>query len=196
MRFAFILSLLASFHLFGDIVDQSAASFELREKKRTDVFEFPGEYANLKNINIDATRKKKVEFYLNGDYPLLKTVNYEGGFGVLKGELTGKFPQLTLVNFLCTSCNIDFDLSGQWEQNCEITVRGMKEDITLILPTNVGLVIHTKTSPSGKVIANHELKKKGWLGVLNKTYYNTLSETSDVVLTLHLETTDGRIILN
>ena len=36
-------------------------------------------------------------------------------------------------------------------------------------------------------------KKKGFFGVLNKTYRNALAETASVVLTLNIETSDGSI---
>lgn len=195
MRSALILFLFTVSPLFANTVDPSATSFELRGKQRVDVFDFPGVYAHLKNIDIDGTRKKKVELFLKGEYPLLESIEYEGGFGTLKGALTGKFPLLESVNFLCKNCAMDFDLTGDWEQNCHIVIQGLKEDITLTLPKNVGLVIHTKTAPKGKVINQCDLKKKGWLGILNKTFYNEASETEDLVLTLDIITTDGRIIL-
>lgn len=196
MPYALLFCLLTFSSLFANPVDPSSTSFALRkEKERVDLFDFPGEYAHLKNIDIDAIRKKKVEISLKGEYPLLESINYEGGFGTLKSALTGKFPLLQSVNFLCKSCAMEIDLAGSWEQSCHIVIHGMKEDITLTLPKDIGLVVHTKTAPKGKVINECDLKKKGWFSLLNKTYYNESSTSSDLVLTLEIETTDGCIIL-
>lgn len=178
-------------------VDRSASSFQMRQmKQRVDTFDFSGAFPNLENIDIDARKNKRVDFDLSGDYPQLTSVNYEGSFGFLKGKLTGNYPLLNSVNILCTSCAMQLDLIGDWKQSCLITIRGTKEDIALTLPEGVGLVIHTKTSPSGKVVAKDGLKKQGWFKIWKKTYQNELAETAPVVLTLDIETTDGKIILN
>lgn len=197
MQHLILALLLFSTSVFPVPVDHSARSFEMHQKRRqrVDRFDFSGPFPNLENIDIDARRKKCVEFDLSGDYPLLTTLNYEGSFGRLTGNLTGDFPQLSFVNLLCTSCAMELDLTGNWQKNCEINIRGQKEDLVLKLPENVGLIIHTKTGVSGKVIPSENLKKKGFFHILNKTYYNELAETAPVVLTLHIETTDGKIIL-
>jgi len=161
-----------------------------------DRFDFSGEFPNLTNIDIDARRKKCVEFDLSGEYPLLTSVNYEGSFGFLKGDLTGNFPCLTLVNLFCTSCAMTLDLTGEWQRSCQINIRGQKEDVAIILPEGVGLIIKTKTSPAGKVFAKDGLKKQGWYKVWKKTYHNQLAETAPIVLTLDIETSEGNIILN
>lgn len=177
-------------------IDSSASSFTTRqEKKRVDVYDFSGAFHQLENIDIDAKRKKRVELYLTGEYPNLETVIYEGSFGSLKGELTGHFPKLTSVDILCTSCAMNFDLIGKWEKSCEINIRGMKEDIYLTLPKDIGIIVRTHVGARGRVFAG-DLKKKGWLGVLNKTYRNPLAETADIVLTINVETSDGNIYLN
>ncbi|MCH9625492.1 MAG: hypothetical protein S4CHLAM123_06670 [Chlamydiales bacterium] len=177
--------------------DRSSSSFELRKnKQRVDTFDFPGEFPLLENIDIDAKRKKIVEFNLNGDYPILETLNYEGGFGRLTGDLTGNLPCLSLVNFLCSNCAMTLDLSGLTQTSCEVNITGMKENIILKLPEDVGLVVHTRTSPKGKVMVRKGLKKQGWTGILKKTYTNELVETAPVVLILNIELTEGRIILN
>jgi len=162
--------------IFSDLraekVDPSASSYELREKSkfRTDVFDFSGAYPNLENIDIDARRKKRVEMLLTGDYPLLEKVNYEGSFGNMIGKFTGSFPKLTLVNFLSSSAAMEIDLTGEWKQSCEINVRGSTGNISLTLPKDVGVIVHTKTGTSGKVV-NNGLTKKGW-GWTNKTFVN------------------------
>lgn len=196
MKYFLYLFLLAS-PLFAEHIDRQASSYQLRKiNQRVDKFDFSGDFPNLENIDIDARRKKRVEFNLSGDYPLLTSVNYEGTFGYLKGDLTGNYPLLTQVNLLCTSCAMQLDLTGEWKQSCQINIRGQKEDIVVKLPDTVGLIIHTKVSVNGKVIPKEGLKKQGWYHVLNKTYKNALAETAPIVLTLYIEATDGRIVLN
>src|SRR5687768_7027847 len=105
-RFIFSLWLILFFvpTLPAEHIDPSVSSFELRERKyRVDVFDFTGEYTLLENIDIDGRRKKRVEMFLTGAYPLLEKVNYEGSFGSVIGKLTGSFPKLAIVNFLCSS---------------------------------------------------------------------------------------------
>lgn len=179
-------------------LDPNSRSFEMRppKKERVDVFDFAGKFLELENIDINARKKKNVEFYLTGDYPVLESVNYEGSFGVLSGKLTGNFPKLALINFICTSCAMDFDLGAKWQQSCEIHIQGADQDIVLDLPKDVGLVIHTRTGMKGKVIAPEGLKKKKWYSILNKTFENALVETAAVVLTIYVECGDGRIVLN
>ncbi len=175
--------------------DPSISTFkERKQTQRIDRYDFSGVFSNLENIDIDARRKKRVEFDLTGEYPLLETLNYEGGFGHLDAKLTGAFPILQVVNFLCTNCAMEFDLGGKWEQSCEINIRGLKEDVVITLPSDVGLVIHTKTSTRGKVIASDQLKKKGWIGFWNKTFIH--NPEAEVVLTLNVETSNGRIFFN
>jgi hypothetical protein len=165
------------------------------KKQRVDVYDFEGTYPELEHIHIDAKRKKNVVFHLTGEYPALARVNYEGSFGVLSGELTGVFPQLEMINFLCSNCAIDLDLTAQWSRCCEINIRGVDEDIVLILPKDVGLEISTKVALKGKVLPCEGLKKKGRLGILKKTYVNDLLETSPIVLKINIELAEGHIIL-
>jgi hypothetical protein len=200
MRYFLFIVLFLGFPLFAERItlDPNARSYEMHphKKERIDVFDFEGKYPDLENIDINARKKKYVEFYLTGDYPQLETLNYEGSFGILVGKLTGQFPKLSLVNIFCTNCAMKLDLAAEWQKSCEITIRGEDEDIYLTLPQNIGLVIHTKTGVKGKVIANESLKKKNRFGILKKTFENELAETSEVVLTLTIEAGEGRIILN
>lgn len=197
MKYVFLALLFLTTTVFAVPIDRSAKSYEMRKKnKRVDRFDFSGEFPNLENIDIDARRKKCVEVDLSGDYPLLSTINYEGSFGNLKSEFTGNYPCLALVNLFCTSCAMELDFTGNWQKSCQINICGQKEDIVLKLPEGVGLIINTKTSPSGKVFAKDGLKKQGWLKIWKKTYHNELVETADIVLTLNIETSDGNIILN
>ena len=178
-------------------LDPSARNFEMhpKSKERIDVFDFEGAFPDLENIDINARRKKNVEFYLTGSYPILESLNYMGSFGSLTGDLTGNFPKLALINFLCASCAMDLDLRSDWQQSCEIHIRGGNENIVLTLPKDVGLIIYTKTDLKGKVIPCEELKKTKRFALLNKSFQNELAETASVVLTIHIEAKDGRIIL-
>lgn len=177
--------------------DPSARSFESSQpkKQRVDVFDFEGVYPELEHINIDARRKKNVEFNLTGAYPALEMVNYEGSFGLLSGKLTGNFPQLAVINFLCSSCAMQLDLGAAWSRSCAINIRGADEDVVLTLPKDVGLEIHTKVGIKGKVIPCDGLKKKERLGILKKTYFNELAETCPIKLIINIELAEGRIIL-
>ncbi len=198
MKVLFLLLLLST-AVFAEnySADPSCRSFEMKERKkhRVDTFDFEGEYPDLENIDIDGRRKKNVEFYLTGEYPKLEKVNYEGAFGILEGHLTGTFPKLSKINFLCSSCAMKLDFRGEWAQSCAITITGAKEDISILLPKEVGLVIHTKTSAKGRVIPCEELKKKNKLGILNKNFENELASTASIVLTINIEVTEGSIIL-
>ncbi len=181
--------------LFALRIDPSSSTYESKEKKfRIDTFDFSGEYPNLENIDIDGRRKKRVEMDLSGEYPLLEKINYEGSFGNLIGKLTGSFPKLALVNFLCSSATMQLDLDGEWKQDCEVNIRGSTGNIELILPKDVGVIVHTKTDALGKVL-NSCLKKKGW-GFLEKTYVNDLYSTAPVKLTINIEVTKAKIFIN
>ncbi|MFZ0564954.1 MAG: hypothetical protein WAM28_02015 [Chlamydiales bacterium] len=193
MKSLFFLLLVSP--LWANPIDPSISSYEVQKKMQVEVYDFSGDFPNLKNIDIDARRKKRVEFILTGNYPLLEEITYEGGFGIFQGDLTGNFPNLSRISFLCTSCCMNFDLTGNWAKSCEINIRGMKENVIIKLPKEeVGIVVHTKTSAGRKVVVN-DLRKKGW-GILNKTFVNELYNEADVTLILNVETTEGSIILN
>jgi hypothetical protein len=198
IRFLFFLALIP-FPLFAErySIDPSSRTFEMRPcvKERVDVFDFAGCYPELKKIDIEARKKKNVEFILTGDYPTLETVTYEGSFGVLKGKLTGNFPLLDRMQFLCSQCAMDLDLTSQWQKSCVIRIKGADEKIVVTLPANVGLVVHTKTALKGKVLPREDLIKKNRFGVCNKTFENSLAETAPIVLTLYIEAGDGCISL-
>lgn len=198
-RHLFLLwMILTSFpFVYADKIDPSISSYEVKErvKYRVDVFDFEGDYPNLENIDIDARRKKRVELLLPGEYPLLEKINYEGTFGSLIGKLTGSFPKLSTVNFLCSSAAMQLDLTGKWCQDCEINIRGTTGNIVITLPKENGVIVHTKTSSTGKVV-NNGLRKKGW-GWLNKTFMNEQhGNDKDIQLVVNIEVTKAKIILN
>ncbi len=193
MKYLLILFLCAP--LLAVKIDPTVSSFEQREhKQRIDVYDFKGEYPDLEKIDIDGRRKKNVEIYLSGNYPLLKKITYDGGFGVLIGELTGDYPELRTVDIKCGDANMELDLRGKWHQSCTINIAGLKENISIDLPTDVGVIVNTKTKLRGKVISN-QMKKQGRLQIFNKTFHNDLVQTAPVVVTLNVDLTDGRIIL-
>lgn len=182
--------------LQADKIDPSTSSYEVREHKyRVDVFDFSGDYPKLENIDIDGKRKKRVEMLLTGDYPILERINYEGTFGSLIGKLTGSFPKLSAVNFLCSSAAMQLDLSGKWEHNCEVNICGTTGNIVVHLPKDIGVIVHTKTGTTGKVV-NNVFRKKGW-GWLNKAYVNEhFGDESVPQLVINIEVTKAKIILN
>lgn len=190
----FLLSILLCTSLLANDVDRSVTSFERREKQRIDHFDFSGEWPNIEVIDIDATRKKRVEIDLTGHYPLLEKIHFEGGFGLLNGAITGQFPKLTTINFLCGSSAMTLDFRAKWTQSCEINVRGMKENINITLPAEVGLVVMTKVGARGHVYVEG-LKKKGF-GLLNKHYKNALADRAEIVLYVNIEATDGNIFVH
>lgn len=181
-------------HAFAEGPDRTASSFDQRKKLRIDAFDFSGAWPNLENIAIDGKRKRRVEIDLTGKYPLLESISYEGGFGTLSADLTGEFPLLETVDFVCGASKMTFDLRSEWQRNCTINIGGRTEDITLLLPTDVGLVVNTKVGAAGKVIVEG-LKKRG-MGILKKKYDNGLVETAEIVLQINVETSGGRIILS
>ncbi|MEG1542267.1 MAG: hypothetical protein RRZ67_02475 [Victivallaceae bacterium] len=131
--------------------DTSIQSFSGKSEFYTEEMDFSGIYPHLENINIDATRKKRVELNLSGSYPVLKTVFYRGSFGTLAVNACGDLPVLENASFLCSSCHLLLDLSGQWSKSASITVKNENEDIRLIFPADIGVIVRTTTGLKGKV---------------------------------------------
>lgn len=185
--------LLLTVSLFAVEIDPSAKSFEQRQQKyQVEVYDFVGLYPNLEHIDIDAKRKKRVEFNMKGSYPVLQDIVYEGGFGTLKGELTGEFPALQTASFLCGNTAMTFNLKGNWSQSCLFTFRGMKEPLTLQIPDHVGVIAHVNTKIGAK-ISPGPLKKKGWWKLSHRTYQNELAEAAPVVLTFYIDVADAPV---
>ncbi|NGX45592.1 MAG: hypothetical protein K940chlam2_00748 [Chlamydiae bacterium] len=193
MRYLFLFLLFSTTSVFALRIDPSTSSFEQREKKYIDTFDFSGSYEKLENIDIDARRKKRVELLLTGEYPALESINYEGSFGSLSGKLLGSFPELSKVVFACSSATMDLDLSGEWKQDCEINIASPKGEIVLTLPKNVGIIVHAKRQPLGTILVEG-LQKKG-MGWMNKTYINSEYGENPITLTLNLVVTEGKIVL-
>ena len=191
-----LLIFLLSASLFGDSSSHDIRSYEAGKKPKVhvDAYDFSGSYPQLENIAIDASRQMRVTMDLSGEYPLLKKINYEGTFGSLVGTLTGHFPLLEEISFLCSSTAIKLNLKGTWEKNCTVNLIGGRGDVELILPKNVGVVINTKVGIKGRVI-NRAFEKKG-RGILKKTYINPEQENAPIQLTFNIEMGEGRVILN
>jgi hypothetical protein len=191
----FFFILLCTASLWAERADPTARTFERRVPLQKEVYDFSGDYPELEKIDIDATRKMRVEVSMTGNYPLLERILYEGGFGTLNGKLTGHFPNLTTIEFLCGSCAMDFDLRGRWEKSCTLRFCGRDENIILKLPSDIGIRIHTKTGLEGKVIVEAPLTKEGFFAIWSKRYSNELAETASIVLDLEVITGKGHIIL-
>ncbi len=192
-----LFSLLFVGTLVGGEADRSIRAFEEKvpQKRKIDTYDFSGDYPELSTVEIDARRKKNVEVLLNGEYPVLEEVVYEGSYGKLVGDLTGYFPRLSSVSIACGSAKMEIDLRGVFEKSCEIYIRGLKEEVVLSLPEGVGLVVHTHNTPGIPVVNRSDLKKKGWFGFTKKTFQNPLAKEAPVVLTIYIETTNGAITL-
>lgn len=182
--------------VFGLRVDPNSSSFSQREKKRVEVYDFTGDYPNLSDIDIDARKKINVELLLSGNYPLLKKIHFEGGFGAIKGALTGQFPHLDSIIITCTDAFLDLDLCANWERPCEINIT-CTGDVTLKLPKDVGLFVTIKTAtPFEKIRNNHPTlyKRKGVL--LQKIFLTPSTDTTPRPLTINLTSDRGIITLN
>ncbi len=163
--------------------------FNSREEFYTENMDFTGSFPELKTIDIDARRQKRVALKLVGDYPVLEKIQYEGTFGYLVGSLTGSFPALENVQYLCSACSINLDLTGIWEKSCRIVIKNCVEPIVLKLPKDIGVIITTKTAMKGKVKAIGLEKKRSHLR--KKVFVNSLFLTSPVVLNIEVETVKG-----
>jgi len=191
--FCFLVSL-SSLH--ANTPDRAARSYVEQPKKyRVDTYDFSGVYPNLENIDINARKKKHVKFDLSGEYPVLETVEYEGSFGLFDGKLTGFYPNLKFATFSMTNSLMDFDLRGKWQRSCEINISGTDRDVTLYLPSDIGISVEAHTGLKGSVHAPAEFKKRGWLPFAKKVYENELVETADVVLHITVSTGDGHVYL-
>lgn len=151
--------------------------------------DFSGSFPELKAIDIDARRQKRVALHLAGDYPCLEKIQYEGTFGCLTGTLTGVFPVLESMQYFCTTCSINLDLTGTWEKSCHIVIKNRGEPIVLKFPKDIGVIVKTKTAVKGKVKAVGLEKKKGHLKT--RIFTNSLFPESPVVLNVEIETVQG-----
>lgn len=184
--FLFFFSLLISLSgPIGAATDKNASSFEYQEKKHVDRFDFSGNFPNLENIDIDATKKYRVEMTLDGNFPLLEEIRYLGSFGDLKVKMTGTFHALTNADFSVASSNSKFDLRGTYQKHCTIRIASTRGNMTIIVPKDVGYVLTTHIGPKGRVVT--DLKQKGF-GWLERRYENDLQEK---MITLSLETKEG-----
>nr|WP_231881970.1 hypothetical protein [Candidatus Chlamydia sanziniae] len=163
------------------------------ERFHIDRFNFSGYFPDMESMEIEAQYKKRVEFDVTGDFPKLESIVYKGSFGYLRAKFKGHYPCLTLLNFLCTSCKMDMDFRGDWLQSGSITIRNEEEPIVLLLPKNVGVIVHTTTSLKGKVCIEGSFVKQG-RGIWNKTYHNSSVGSSPVTLVFHVRSSGSGTI--
>ncbi|EPP35339.1 putative lipoprotein [Chlamydia ibidis] len=163
------------------------------ESFHVDKFDFSGKFPELEVMEIRAERKKRVHFDASGEFPELETITYKGSFGYLKAKVTGNYPKLSSMTIDCTSCKMDIDCRGIWSRSAHIFIHNISEPINIILPKDVGVVVHTKVSTGGKVAVQGDLIKKG-RGIWAKTYLNSLANTSAIVLTFEVNSDAGGII--
>jgi hypothetical protein len=195
MRPLLFLLIFCALPLFAERIDESCSTFDNSEKPlyRVDTFDFTGEYPDLKKIEIDAKKKMRVEVLLSGIYPALRSIRYDGTFGALNGKLTGVFPNLEQIALLCGSTSMNLDFTGQWEKSCTILITAATGDLNIKIPSDVGIVVDTKTGIKSKVVVKEsDLKKEGY-GVVNKRYMNEIAESCPVVLHFTVALREGTV---
>lgn len=163
------------------------------EKFYIDRFNFSGEFPDMETMEIHAQRKKRVHLDASGDFPKLESIVYNGSFGSLRAKLTGNYPELTSLVFVCSSCKMDLDFRGQWQKNTTISVSNESEPLTLTLPKDVGVIVHTKVSTKGKVVLEGDFEKRG-RGIWNKTYHNSLVGVVPITLVFEVYSGSGGVI--
>ncbi|AHK63799.1 hypothetical protein [Chlamydia avium] len=164
------------------------------EQFHIDRFNFSSSFPDMETMEIYAQRKKRVHFDVSGDFPRLVSIAYHGSFGFLRGKLTGNYPELTTLEFSCSSCKMDLDFRGTWYKNTFITINNESEPVTLVLPRDVGVIVHTTVSTKGKVIVEGDLVKRG-RGIWKKTYCNSLIDLSPVTLVFNVHSRSGGAII-
>ncbi|WP_213318705.1 hypothetical protein [Chlamydiifrater volucris] len=185
--------------LFGDIVAgrdlnvgvfRNSQNFSYGEEELyVERFDFSGKYPDLQDIDIDARRNKRVFLDCSGQFPLLKTISYEGTFGVLNGNFTGNYEALDYLSIRCTSCKINLSFEGLWKKDAVVNIRNRSEPICLRLPKTVGVIVQTRTSFGGKVNISQEYRQRK-KGFRNKVFYNELAGTFPTI-TFDIQTCDG-----
>lgn len=160
------------------------------EKFFVDAFDFSGEYPEMETIEIHAQRKKRVTLDVSGNFPKLESIVYQGSFGLLQAQMTGTYPELSSLTMQCTACKMQMDFRGEWKQNAFITASNEQEPMIVILPKNVGVVVHTKTTFKGKVYVEGDYTKQG-RGIWNRVYHNPLVGISPITLTFTLHSDGG-----
>ncbi|WP_213358061.1 hypothetical protein [Chlamydiifrater phoenicopteri] len=169
---------------------RTAKNFSYGEEElHIERFDFSKKYPELQDIEIDAKRNKRVFLDCSGQFPLLKTISYEGTFGVLNGTFTGNYESLDYVSICCTSCKINLTFDGTWRKNAYVNICNRSEAICLRLPKTIGVIIQTHTSFGGKVNISPEYfqTKKG---LRNKSFRNELAGSVPTI-TFDIQTGDG-----
>ncbi|WP_174165546.1 hypothetical protein [Chlamydia serpentis] len=195
MRYLFLGFVFFAVSSFGNQILSVPHWLSEEESFYTHRFDFSKNYPDMENIEIQAQRKKRVEFNMTGEFPRLETVDYVGSFGHLRAKFRGHYSVLSCLNFSCGACKMDMDFRGNWRKSGTITICNQQEPITLKLPQDVGVIVHTKISLKGKVCILGNLVKQGW-GVWNKTYHNDLVGVSEVTLVFNVASGGGTITLS
>ncbi|CRI33104.1 Uncharacterized protein BN1224_CV14_A_06130 [Chlamydia pneumoniae] len=191
-RYLFFFIVLFASGSFGNQLLSVPCWLSEEESFYTHRFDFSKSYPDMENMEIQAQRKKRVEFNLTGEFPKLETLNYQGSFGHLRAKCRGVYPVLYALNFSCSSCKMDMDFRGKWNRSSTITISNQKESINLKLPKDVGVIVNTKTSLKGNVCPGSTFIKQGW-GVWNKIYHNDLVGFSEVTLIFNVSSEGGTI---
>lgn len=155
--------------------DPNMQSFEIKEKRYVDLFDFPGEYPHLEKIDIDGRRKYRAELLLSGSYPKLESVHYCANIGELTAELKGDFPLLEKIAMTVGTVEMTLDVTGHIEKECDIEIKSRSGNITLIIPKGVGVTLHSNLGPKGKISLPKSFKKQGF-GWFEKDYTNQLPD--------------------
>ncbi len=195
VRFWSFLLLVIGWNSFSFAFSEGPAHYLSEDEKfYVDTFDFSGNFPDTETIEIHAQRKKRVHFDVSGQFPKLETISYQGAFGLLRAKLTGEYPELSLLTMSCTSCKMDLDFRGNWKKNVTVQISNESEPITVILPKEVGVIVHTQVSMKGQVITSSELTQKG-RGIWRKTFQNSLVREAPVTLTFHINSSNGGTII-
>ncbi|MBF5051007.1 Uncharacterized protein CLAVI_000632 [Candidatus Clavichlamydia salmonicola] len=195
--FIILMTFSSFFSTFAtDILPQNDSyprCLQIKERQYIEHIDLDGSYPELEFIDIDAIRKKRVDFFLTGDFPALQEILYRGSFGLLKGTFSGEFPLLNKIMIACGSSEMKLNFVAPWQRDCLITVTNKEQDMHITCPSNVGVIIHTKVSWKGKVKILNGLQQKS-RGLCRKTFQNKLVGSSPILLTFNLESHQGGTI--
>jgi hypothetical protein len=181
--------------LFAVQIDPNISSFDQGPKRRIESFDFQGDYPQLTHIKIDGKRKTDVELLLKGSYPLLERIHYDGGFGIIKGSLTGHFPKLNEITIVGTHALLDLDLETNWEKKCVINIAS-KGEITVNLPKDVAMVVNVTTFPTSKVHLNHPTLYQRKRKISHRIFCTTQEENKEPLLTINVKADRNPVTFN
>lgn len=176
----------------AETIDQNVTSIESSNRNEKE-YNFAGEYPLLEVINLNDMTYRHLNLLMPGDFPILKSIDISSTSGSIKGKLTGHFFALNDIHIHSTSGEIRLDFRGTWEHPCDIQLLATSGAINIKLPTDVNMVVKTRTS-SGQV-RGHNLKQIESTKT-EQTFANYNVQQSKPTLTFVIETTSGDINLN